>query len=371
MCVAKPDSDPTLPKVFVMALTGKAACNVDGNTIHGTMDFNPNQNLEEQNLGADRLDTVISQHKQLDMIVIDEVSLTGQRLIGACERRLRATKRKPTDAWGEVDVLLAGDFFQLKSISDTPLYRKIAPEHQLGLQARAFDAWRRFSLYELSECMRQKDPKWIDILNRVRIGKQTAADIATINTRVAKKWPVDRNIPLIAYRRDVCAKHNAEVLGQLPGAEITLTAIDRMSVNVPAGVKAKKDVKDCGGLFEILHLKDGMLIEVLMNIDTQDYLSNGTDGLFRAVRKDAVGNVAHVWIEFPSDNIGRRARLATKQLYPLSTPTNWRALARHTREFYLCGNEAFRMSQTQFPIGLEAARTIHITSSLVQLFLWL
>ena len=64
-------------KVVKTAPTGKAAFNIDGNTLHSAFKIPANRGFEYCALDSDRLNTIRTQLKKLKLIFIDEISMVG------------------------------------------------------------------------------------------------------------------------------------------------------------------------------------------------------------------------------------------------------------------------------------------------------
>jgi energy-coupling factor transporter ATP-binding protein EcfA2 len=113
--------------VSVLAPTGAAASNIEGNTIHnewhikanykrnGTLDVSPKTR---------RL--LLQENKHLKMIIIDERSMLNAELLAMLEHRVRisvSNGENSNRAWGNIPVvLLLGDDAQIPSIGRGALY---------------------------------------------------------------------------------------------------------------------------------------------------------------------------------------------------------------------------------------------------------
>ena len=90
------------------------------------------------------------------------------------------------------------------------------------------DLWKRFIVINLNKNHRQGDNnEYANLLNRVRIGQQTAADIEKLRTRVFKKG--DKRIPekalYISGTNEEVNKINNRRLSMLEEKEVTITAL--------------------------------------------------------------------------------------------------------------------------------------------------
>ena len=105
--------------MLVTASTGKAATNVDGTTLHSAFKLpiygkgsygNIKKKLSDPEMH--RLKLKYKDH--LKILLIDEVSMTGQKTFDDLNKRLQEIMENE-ESFGGVSVLLIGDFFQLYS----------------------------------------------------------------------------------------------------------------------------------------------------------------------------------------------------------------------------------------------------------------
>nr|XP_022331917.1 uncharacterized protein LOC111129740 [Crassostrea virginica] len=157
-------SVPEGVSVLLGAFTGTAAFNIGGNTLHHLFSLPkfmplPYEPLKEQNLSEMRV-----QLGDLQILIIDEISMVYKRLLYYVHERLVQIKKckKP---FGGVTVIAVGDFYQLppvKQRKDERLYKENAqysPDYWIDL----------FKVVELTDIMRQReDIPFASALNSLR-----------------------------------------------------------------------------------------------------------------------------------------------------------------------------------------------------------
>jgi hypothetical protein len=80
-------------KVLFMASTCKATFNIDGLTIHLTLNIPIQQSLFDlPKLSTNTLNILTCQYEKLQLVVIDEISLVGARMINVINNRLKFIK---------------------------------------------------------------------------------------------------------------------------------------------------------------------------------------------------------------------------------------------------------------------------------------
>ncbi|XP_062613488.1 uncharacterized protein LOC134275232 [Saccostrea cucullata] len=168
--LASPDSI----SVLLAAFTGTAAFNIGGSTLHHLFSLPkymplPYEPLKEQSLSEMRV-----QLGDLQILVIDEISMVYKRLLYYVHERLVQIK-KCKEPFGGVSVIAVGDFYQLppvKQRKDERLYKDNA--------LYPVDYWVDFfKVVELTEIMRQReDIPFATALNslRTRVVKQALED---------------------------------------------------------------------------------------------------------------------------------------------------------------------------------------------------
>lgn len=167
-------------RVAVTATTGVAATHIGGLTLNAAL------GLGIVNKYAD-FNTMKSPHaarriSDMHVLIIDECSMLSGEMLETLERHIREirAKRSPKSAAkpaGGVQMILAGDFFQLPPIS-----RQVARDTSAEVftnfgYAFMAPAWKRcgFKTVVLQTVFRQKDPALVDALNAIRKGPDSKA----------------------------------------------------------------------------------------------------------------------------------------------------------------------------------------------------
>eukprot|EP00105_Crassostrea_gigas_P011512 XP_011427210.1 PREDICTED: uncharacterized protein LOC105328139 [Crassostrea gigas] len=155
---------PDSVSVLLTAFTGTAAFNIGGNTIHHLFSLPKHMPLPYEPLREQSLSEMRVQLADLQILVIDEISMVYKRLLYYIHERLVQIK-KCKEPFGGVSVIAVGDFYQLRPVKqrkderlykDNPLY--------------PFDYWvDLFKEVELTEIMRQReDIPFAQALNTLR-----------------------------------------------------------------------------------------------------------------------------------------------------------------------------------------------------------
>lgn len=169
----------------VLAPTGVAALNVQGETIHSFFGFKPGVTVEQaRKTGRDNRDNEL--YKSIELIVIDEISMVRADLLDCIDVFLKAAlrKRKP---FGNLQIVFIGDLYQLPPVvtGRDRLHFEAAYESPYFFSASVVAGGKfKLELVELEKVYRQQDDGFIDLLNAVRNSSVSAEQLGYLNQRV-------------------------------------------------------------------------------------------------------------------------------------------------------------------------------------------
>jgi hypothetical protein len=64
-------------------------------------------------LSLEQLDNLVKKYDQLQLIILDEISLMGKRILKFIDLQLRSIKPIHTKFFKNLDVIIIGDFYQV------------------------------------------------------------------------------------------------------------------------------------------------------------------------------------------------------------------------------------------------------------------
>ncbi len=148
----------------ITASTGIAATHVGGMTVHSWSGIGIKHELTEQDI--DEMETrepLVKRVNSAKVLIIDEVSMLPGRVLNLVDQACRAL-RKNEDAFGGLQVIFVGDFFQLP-----PIARRDEAPAQFAFDA---SSWKRSVpiVCYLSEQHRQEDQGFLSLLGAIRRG---------------------------------------------------------------------------------------------------------------------------------------------------------------------------------------------------------
>lgn len=176
----------TFKRLAVVAPTGVAAINAGGVTIHSFFQLpfgpfipsyqnywnsyegelnNPSTLIKNLRLPAAKRDVL----RELDLLIIDEVSMVRADMLDAIDTVLRHVRRQPLMPFGGVQMVYIGDLFQLPPVIKNEEWNLMKNFYQSPFFFHADVIKHAFPLYiELKKIYRQKDNSFIHILNNIR-----------------------------------------------------------------------------------------------------------------------------------------------------------------------------------------------------------
>jgi len=180
----------------VVAPTGIAAINAGGVTIHSLFQLPlgnfipdgthvPNGNFYNRHGLLKQLRLTSSKRKiiqELELLIIDEVSMVRADLLDAMDAVLKSVRRQPHVPFGGVQLLYIGDLFQLPPVVNDEAWAILKNYYKSPFFYHAQCVVRTPPLYlELKKIYRQNDDTFIKILNNLRNNLMTEGDIEFLN----------------------------------------------------------------------------------------------------------------------------------------------------------------------------------------------
>lgn len=221
-------------KHVILAPTGIAAINAGGSTLHSffKLPFHPLL-PDDPRFSHHRLREFLKYKKshikllnEVELIIIDEISMVRADIIDFIDRLLRVYCRNMREPFGGKQMLFIGDVYQLEPVvkgDERDILSRFYPNPYF-FSARVFREMSLVSI-ELKKVYRQKDAGFIAALDHIRCNEITDLELKLLNTRYqAESSPADGSLNIVlATRRDNVGFINQNELEKLPGEVITMT----------------------------------------------------------------------------------------------------------------------------------------------------
>jgi len=265
----------TKKEVAVLAPTGVAALNIQGQTIHSFFGFKPN-------VTPDKIKKITGQEgrlfKELDAVIIDEISMVRADLLDCVEKALRLNGPSRKKRFGGIQMIFIGDLYQLPPVVTSAEKEIFTHRYETPyfFSAQVFkEAAFDMEFVELESVYRQPEPDFVALLNAIRNRSCTEEDIDRLNEKHQQdfKPPDDGFYITLTSTNVLAAERNLEKLDALPGTPLQYQGamsgeFDRSSL--PAE--------------ETLNLKPGAQV-MLVNNDKYGRWVNGTIGKVTGIEK--------------------------------------------------------------------------------------
>ena len=255
----------TKKNTAVLAPTGVAAIRVKGQTIHSFFGFPPKV-IQTRHIKKVRQIEVL---QNLETLIIDEVSMVRADVFDAIDYSLRVHRKKLTQPFGGVQLVVFGDLFQLPPVvnmDESGLLERIYSKGHFFFHSNIFqDA--QFKTLELYSIYRQKDDHFIHLLNSVRDGSITHSQIDNINDSLIDHIEMDEGKIILTTTNARASSINQKYLSQLNEEEFSYR-----------GQATGQFYKELFPTDEILKLKKGAQVIMIKN-DPEKRWVNGSIGI--------------------------------------------------------------------------------------------
>ena len=219
-------------RCIVVAPTGVAAINAGGSTIHSmfglpTRMFLPTMSVVDPNISQNI--PMLQSHfhypkpkldlfKNLDLLIIDEISMVRADLFDAIDHALRFARRSQLP-FGGVQVLLIGDLFQLPPVvknEEKPMLETYY-ESEFFFSSKAYFALNIMQM-QLNKVYRQSNRTFISLLNNVRNAQLNDGDFEILQDRYQPHFePDEEGFVTLCSHNSTADTINKEKLSKLPG----------------------------------------------------------------------------------------------------------------------------------------------------------
>lgn len=291
----------TKKNIVVLAPTGVAALNVQGTTIHSFFRFKPDITVDKIR-PLEKGDDGIGIYKNIDAVVIDEISMVRADLLDCIDTFLRLNGPQKYLPFGGVQMIFIGDLYQLPPVVkrdqeeifrthyDSPYFFSAHVFNPKEQKLFSLGDAPTFERIELDTIFRQKDTQFIDVLNAIRTDDVAQQHLDALSTRWDSFFIPDPDQYWITLTTTNAAAQsiNDGYIEQLKGKVYEYRAT--MSGDVSSEYFPTE---------EILRIKEGAQV-MFVNNDRDGKWVNGTIGQVTGVQEDSDTGMDAILVELPN-----------------------------------------------------------------------
>ncbi len=264
----------TRKKVAVLAPTGVAALNVQGQTIHSFFGL-PAKPLARHEITKRKNRRL---YQRLDVLIIDEISMVRADLLDSINYFLQINRGNPAP-FGGVQIAFFGDLFQLPPVVATMAERQLFStvyESPYFFSAQVFEDGFEMDRLELKETYRQESGHFVRLLDAVRLNQIDYDELEDLNERHIPDFEAEEYYITLSARNSIVNQINETQLRKLNTD--TYTFIASATGNFNPKVFPTETA---------LHLKLGAQVMFVKN-DPQRRFVNGTIGKIVKLNDDLI-----------------------------------------------------------------------------------
>jgi len=317
--------------IGITSTTGASAILIEGKTIHSWAGIGICGTKEAALKNAMTFKAPQERIRTTSLLVIDEISMMSDIVLDILDYVFRAVRANDR-AFGGMQVVLCGDFFQLKPVKcdtfafESPNWNNLIHE-----------------VHELTQIFRQENAAFCRALNEIRIGEISPITVKLFESRIGKEFIGDiKPTELYPVNEDVDHLNESELwkLATETNRVREVQALDEIIEKprprkeyTPKFIQQCKERmnKDCIAP-EILAMAIGAQVMLIKNINVEAGLANGSRATITGFG--------------PHDE-------------PVVKFISGHEMQLQTMTWYMRVNETAKIKRTQFPIKLAWAISLH------------
>jgi ATP-dependent DNA helicase PIF1 len=261
----------------VTATTGSAAILLNGTTIHsflgiGLGDKPVKDIIQGLMRKGEHGKRVITRLLQLELLIIDEISMMNDQLFDLISELLSTIRNNPLP-FGGVQVMLSGDLFQIPPFTGRFFFKSKTWKRMRSATADAVDG--RMQMIEMRTSQRHKDADFVEMLNKLKYGECDEETLAALKATEDNTF-ADGIVPSILYMKnaDVDIVNNYEMEKLIEAGAIE----HKFHLKTSPGISAKAWATSAK-IPESVKLCIGAQVMLKWNVNVEIGLCNGARGI--------------------------------------------------------------------------------------------
>lgn len=257
-------------EVAITAITGVAAANIDGTTLHSWASIGLGKNNASKHAYYVKKSTgSLTKYLETDVLIVDEISMIDFAYLQKVNEVAKIL-RKSRLPFGGIQLIFTGDFFQLGPVN----VEKYVFEDKI---------WDELidTCIHLTKIYRQKSTEFVNLLYRLRTNTLNDEDVSMIQATQLKTLKNDLGIiPTILFCRNIDVDSmNKRELSKLKDSEyVCFDSTDDFKDE-----DNKRIYENSFTFVKKLELKVGAQVMLIKNLDTSEKLVNGSRGIIKEI----------------------------------------------------------------------------------------
>jgi ATP-dependent DNA helicase PIF1 len=267
-------------RTLIVAPTGIAAINCGGTTIHRTFRLPIKPIVDDMNEIRECAKKAGKELKLASTLVIDEIGMVRADTWEVIDQILRIVK-KNDKPFGGIRIIAFGDLYQLPPIVQNQerdyFIERYKSDRGYFFMTKVMKEMP-FRVVELTRVFRQKDDRFIAMLNSIRVGQITTDQLELLNSRYRPDFKAAEGYVTLCPRNATADAINKSRMEFLPGSSVSYAA------DVDPGFPSARPNDD------IVTLKPGCQVMIVKNIRLEDgyIIPNGQIGIAKELNKASV-----------------------------------------------------------------------------------
>lgn len=271
--------------IVVTATTGIASYNINGITINAFLGIGTGeQDIDILVRKIQRKPPVRDRIRNVDILVIDEISMMSAELFEKVNAVCQ-TIRRSSAPFGGIQIVLTGDFLQLNPVFNKNMNLFKEQDTRLVFESSVFNKYfNKTNTVTLKQNFRQSDAKFLQLLQRIRLGEHTEEDVTLLRTRLVSKLKKSKEdmegaVHLVASNRQaqeinrINLNKNAEKV-----IKYDATFIEAGDPEMSGELKKELQSQFTQKGITMIELKKNVRVMLLKNLSVEDGLVNGSIG---------------------------------------------------------------------------------------------
>ena len=262
--------------VCVTAMTGVAASNVNGSTLHSWASIGLGKAEPRKHaFYVKKSENALTRYLDTDILIVDEISMADYDYINKVNAVAKLVRGNLSESFGGIQVVFSGDFFQLGPVQKNKQTKFLFEDY---VWTRVID-----ECVHLTHIYRQRNQDFVDILQKIREGDVSEDTIKKIDSTKHNKLVNSNGIkPTTLF----CRNLDVDAINKSSIKKIEGEMFNNDSVDYYLDDSYKKLYEKSFTMQPDLQLKVGAQVMLLINLNVEGGLVNGSRGVVSKFVRD-------------------------------------------------------------------------------------